>query len=105
VDFRLNLGLATSDRNAGWMWLQAQSPSSSLATPAPLAVPFERPGVWVLTNGSGAIQQVLCPQGLVNVATNGSYEYHLECFYAANVGSLDTNGFYTTNTAASRTTK
>src|ERR1044071_6617040 len=100
LEFRLNLGLASPTADAGFIWLQAQSPSSALARPLSLTVPFARPGV-VVTNGSdGAIKQVKVPQGLVNISVKDNCEYHLECFYQTNVGSVDTNGYYTTNGSA-----
>src|ERR1051326_3007742 len=48
VNFRLNLGRSTPLKNAGYLWLYAQTPSSALSTPAALAVPFNRPGVQIL---------------------------------------------------------
>src|SRR5205823_3366493 len=101
IDFRLNLGKAATKVNAGYISLQADTPSASLAQPSALTVPFfSRPGVTVLRDAQNAIKQVLSPQGLVNVSTVNSYQYVLQCFYTRDITGQDINGFYTTGTAS-----
>src|SRR5258708_7822419 len=99
AQFRLNLGLASPQRNAGHLMLRASAPSTLLASPAAISNFFSRPNVEVLRDGSGAIKQVHTPQGLVNVSVKDAYEYHLECFYLTNV-TAKSGGFYGTNGSA-----
>lgn len=95
IDFRIFLGPASAFFDAGYIWLNADMPSTNLATRAGLQVPFSRPNVLVLTN-AGAISQVKVPMGLViitNITPPSAYSYRIEC-YASNQVFLNTNGFY-----------
>jgi hypothetical protein len=110
VNFRLYLGRATPDRDAGYISIHADTPSADLAKPVSLKVPFERPGVEVLEWTDQTIKQVKAPQGLVHVAVKDNYEYHLQCFYESSLVKdqygeyvKDGNGFYTTNGPAFNT--
>jgi hypothetical protein len=101
LDFRLGLGAAIPGRDAGFIWLKTSALSPNSAQPSGLTVPFERPGVEVIQGTNGVLRQVKSPQGLVNVSVVNDYEYHLESFYAADVGTdKDSNGYYPTNNAA-----
>ena len=120
VDFRWNLGQSSSvQRNAGLLWLDAETPSPDLARPVSLQLPFYNfntgvitnqdgtvaqylndPNVEVITNLDGTIAQIHAPQALVNVRVLSDCEYHLEYFYATDVGPKDGNGLYTTNAPA-----
>lgn len=97
LDFMLTLGQATPHLSAGYLRIQAETPSTALSQPSSLTAPFPETNVVVITNLSGVIQQILVPAGLVNVAVINNYEYELQCFYNTNVGSLGGNGLYTTN--------
>ncbi|HWV99695.1 MAG TPA: RHS repeat-associated core domain-containing protein [Candidatus Acidoferrum sp.] len=97
LNFRLYLGRASSSLvDAGFIQLYTNAALANLAVPSLLQAPFSRPGVQVLTNASGVIQQVATPQILVNVNTINSYEYHLECYYIGDV-TLGGSGYYQTN--------
>ena len=96
VDFEINLGTPSPRYDGGILWLKATAPSTNLATPSLLQVPWPMANVTVLTNTNGWPQQVHTPQGLLNVHTFSSYEYHVECFYASNVTG-PSGGFYGTN--------
>ena len=100
VNFQLNLGAANARQYAGSLWLYAQTPSAALAQPVSLVGPVSQPGVEVLTDINGVIQQVLSPEMLVNVAIVDDYQYLLQCFYAKDVGTLNDDGLYTTNAPA-----
>jgi len=95
----LNLGLSSPREDAGFLWLKMDVPSGNPAQPTLLTLPYNRPNVEVITNISGTILQVKVPQGLVNVHVITAYEYHLECFYDANVTSK-VGGLYGTNAPA-----
>jgi RHS repeat-associated protein len=82
---------------AGYISLYAETPSTLLATPAALEMPFQRPNVHVLTDGSSVIQQVKTPLVLVNVVTNDSYKYSLQVFKTNSFSEFPTNGLYITN--------
>jgi len=91
LDFRLNLGDGDPTQKAGFIWLKANAPSSTLATPAALMLPYQRTVVGVVTNSTtGYLQQVMVPQGVVNLTNLSAYEYQLQCFPAANI--TGTNG-------------
>ena len=93
-DFHLNLGLASDQLDAGYLRVHGTAPSSSLATPASLKLPFTRPNVTALPDlTTSYIRQVLTPQGLVNVNTISAYEYHLECYYTSDITGTDSDGF------------
>jgi RHS repeat-associated protein len=91
LDFRLNLGVASPLESAGILWLKADVPSTNLARPAALEIPFARTNVEVIRN-QGVIRQIRAPQGLVNISTNGNFEYAIECFYDKDV--TDKSGLY-----------
>jgi RHS repeat-associated protein len=97
LDFLLALGQATPHLSAGYLRLKTEVPSLALSQPSSLIPPFPETNVIVITNQSGMIEQVEVPAGLVNVAVVNNYEYQLQCFYNTNVGSINTNGLYTTN--------
>jgi len=99
MDFRLNLGAASAISSAKYLWLNADAPSTNLASPSSLQLPFYRPNVAVVTNASGVIEQVNAPEGLVNISVANNYEYSLQCFYATNVTGM-TSGLYGTNAPA-----
>ncbi|HEV2208262.1 MAG TPA: RHS repeat-associated core domain-containing protein [Verrucomicrobiae bacterium] len=67
--------------DAGYINLNSQTIAPTLATPNALQIPFNRPNVNTVYN-SGVLQQVECPQGLVNIVVISGYEYHLDCYYS-----------------------
>src|SRR5579863_6377171 len=99
---QFNLGAFSYMQNAGAIMLDARkiTNAAALSTPAALYVPFVRTNmaanVTVMTNGSGVIQQVNTPQGLVNVAVANAYQYQLQMFYSTNV-ITNSGSLYTTN--------
>ena len=98
-----DLGRLSQDQDAGILKLDGALTTGSLSAPSALYVPYTRNGpngmVEVITNGSGVIQQVKVPQGLVNVAGSNQFLYQVQFFYNQNVGTK-TNGLYTTNATA-----
>ncbi len=100
MNFRLLLGQTPYGTRAGYLELESCTNSLYLAQPSGLRLPFTAKNVTVLTNASGAIQQVRTTQGLVNVAVIDQYNYALQCFYDSSVGSTNGLGFYQTNAAA-----
>lgn len=98
-----NLGPFSTRQNSGVLLLDAKTTSASLSTPDALYVPYYRSNaafnVDVVTNGSGVVEQINAPQGLVNVYVSNSYLYQLQMFYNSNV-TIKTGGFYGTNAAA-----
>jgi len=102
VDFSLNLGPATPRLSAGTISLEVTVPSANMGNPALLQLPDYQPGVFALPNVTvipstpGVLQQVKVPEGLVSVNVSNSYTYQLDCYYAANVGSIGGGGLYTT---------
>ena len=98
VDFRLNLGQSSPTKTAGMLWLYAATPSTDLARPVSLQFLFQGPNVEVIRN-AGTIAQINTPQGLLNVNVVSDYEYHLEFYYAADVGPK-VNDLYTTTAPA-----
>ena len=99
VEFRLNLGQSAIESSAGFLWLDADGPSTSLAQPSSLQLPISSVDVQVITNTGGVISQVRAPQMLVNIYVVNAYQYQLQCFYATNITAF-TNGLYGTNAAA-----
>lgn len=105
IDFRLSLGAALRDSNgqfksAGYLWLKAESPSASLATPGMLRMPYHRAGVTRFPADEGQpVQQVKTPEGLVNMSplTNG---YVLGIYYNDQVAAGTTNGYTLISNAA-----
>jgi RHS repeat-associated protein len=95
VEFRLNLGRSSPAYDGGYLWLDADTPSTNLCQPTSLQIPFIYPNVAVVSNLDGSIAQVLSPQGLVNVSVVNPYQYQLQCFYATNVTAM-TGSLYTT---------
>jgi RHS repeat-associated protein len=96
-DLRVNVGAATSTSDGGFVWLSATTPSTSLATPSMLQVPFAETNVTVINSGAGWVQQVASPQSLVNVATNTAYKYQVQVFYTNSITG-SSGGLYTTGT-------
>jgi RHS repeat-associated protein len=77
-DFRMALGAAGLDtsapsgegyKDAGYLELSADSPSSTLATPDSLLLPYLRSGVEQVRDQSGSLEQVKTPDGLVQVSS------------------------------------
>jgi RHS repeat-associated protein len=94
-----NLGAYSSDKDAGFIALNARVTTGNLYDPAALYVPYIVSGsngmVEVITN-SGKIAQVKSPQGLVNVNVINAYSFQLQNFYNSSVGSTNGSGLYTT---------
>jgi RHS repeat-associated protein len=90
VDFRLSLGPATPQQDAGFLWLHGPAPAAALAQPAGLRYLFNAPGVLIVSNNA-AISQVLTPLGMVNIVTNSDRAYQLQCYYAADVVTNNNN--------------
>src|SRR4029077_13192160 len=104
----LPLGKYTAGLNAGVLMLDTADATGSLTDPALLSIPYLRSNsvmsVETITNGgSGAVQQVNAPDGLVNVAVVDSNKYVLQIFSAQTVTPKGTNGLYGTNAAAFQT--
>ena len=96
VAFGVSLGAATGGGSAGLIGIFADQPSTALAQPASLSLPFPRPDVAVLTNLSGVVLQVKPPQGLLVVSNLSTYVYQLLVLdNNANNVTPSTNGFYT----------
>lgn len=85
LDYKLRFGATSMFKNNGFLWLQAEEPSSSLATPSSLRLPHSMENVEVVTNVAGVIQQVKVPMGLVNVVSNNPYQFQLQVFAQTNV--------------------
>ena len=85
-DVQLPLGLYDRDTSSGFLWLSGQTPSTNLAQPSVLRVPYKRDDVTVIPT-TGTIQQVKSPQGLVRVVDTNSTDskYDLEYYYNADV--------------------
>lgn len=99
LEFRLNLGSASTIESAGYFWLYADLPSTNLSKPSALQIPHIGLNVEVISNMDGSIAQVKTPQVLVNVRTQNDYKYQLEFFYATNVTAMS-GGRYGTNASA-----
>jgi len=99
ANFRLNLGPATTNLDAGYIALIASNSWNTAAQPVQLAVPFaERPAVEVIpVTNSTVLKQVMVPQGLVNVTVISDHQYQPDVFSTNNVTGKDTNGYYGTN--------
>jgi RHS repeat-associated protein len=80
--------------DAGYLELSADTPSSSLATPSALEMPYQHPGVRQIFAQDGSLQQVKTPDGLVQVgsAANG---YSLSIYDKSLVGATNSAGLYT----------
>ncbi len=102
--FTLALGAAGRDtsapageeyKDAGYLELLADTPSSSLATPSALAMPYKYPGVErIPADPNSTLQQVKVPEGLVQVGSvnNG---YSLSIYDKSLVGPTNSAGLYT----------
>ena len=97
--FDLDLGHASLRECAGSLALVAATPSAGLSKPTALRCPSPGSNVEVKTNSAG-LKQVKVPSGLVNIEVKDDFEYHLQCFYAANVTGTNSSGFYETNAPA-----
>ena len=58
VQFRFNLGKSTVEGDAGYLWLDADTPSTALAQPSSLKLPYLAANVELITNTDGSIAQV-----------------------------------------------
>jgi RHS repeat-associated protein len=97
LDFKINLGPTSWLGDGGYLWIYANTPSASLATPAALQLPLLMTNVQVITNTSGNIAQVLTPLALFDVVVMNPYQYQIEVFSTNVVTSPGTNGLYGTN--------
>ena len=95
-----NLGIFSQPQSAGVLALDAYNASVPLYNPGALYVPYVRSNtsasVDVVTNASGAVQQVNAPQGLINVAVVSAYRYDLQMFDSSKVAGK-VGGVYVTN--------
>src|SRR5437667_5698659 len=85
-DVQLSLGMYDRDYSSGFLWLSGHTPSSSLASPSALQVPYKRANVTVIPS-TGTIEQVKAPQGLARVVDSNpnDSQYDLEFYYGADV--------------------
>lgn len=78
--------------------LEVSAPSSVMASPSLLLLPYQnRPDVEVIAP-SDVIKQIKVPQGLVNVAVTDNHQYELQFYYSNNVTAKDPlTHLYSTN--------
>jgi hypothetical protein len=93
VDVRVPLGWARGGNSAQFMHINADLPSTNLATPRGLEYNFIRGGVEKITNTAG-LRQVRMVEGLANVATNSPYKYTIGFYAVSNILAKDASGFY-----------
>ena len=75
------------------MGVRAEEPSLDLATPGTLADHVDS-SVEVLKDTNGVIRQVYAPQALADVVPVTEFKYEVRFYLPADVGGLDTNGYY-----------
>lgn len=76
--FRVSLGQSTQQRAAGALFLEERYPSAALSTPALLRLAQTSD----TTNypSEGVLQQIVTPQGLVDITIQNSTQYTISCY-------------------------
>jgi RHS repeat-associated protein len=95
VKMDLPLGKGDFGEHAGNLWIHERMPGTSLSTPAALQFAGD-PNLAEVINDANGIRQTKSAELLVNVLTNGAYDYRIEFFAGTNIGSFS-GGLYGTN--------
>ncbi|MCG8406928.1 MAG: hypothetical protein MI923_17155 [Phycisphaerales bacterium] len=94
VDVRLSMGRGLEGESIGSIRLQAEQPSSAVATPDILDFNVDRSDI-VVVRDSGVLRQILAPEALADVVTVNSQKYRVDYYLNdSNVTFNGTSGLY-----------
>ncbi len=101
LDYRIDMGRADFGKSIGSLFIKANLPDASLATPDGLHVNVT-PSAQVLFSNN-APRQVLAPMGLVDVVATNGFKYVMSFYMSSQVGATNAAGLYQTAGAPYKT--